>query len=70
MRGINKIIPLGGEHRSASSMLAEIMNDPNLRSVVVVSFLEDGTTAFSHFNVSRAEMAYASLLLGEKAISR
>lgn len=53
MPGINKIIPIGGEHRSAPSLLAEIMNDPNLRSVVVVSFLDDGTTAFSHFNVSR-----------------
>jgi hypothetical protein len=39
----NKITPLGGKHKSASSLLAEIMNDPAAKRVVVFTFDGEGT---------------------------
>ena len=56
----NKIVPLGGKHRSAKSMLAEIMNDPDMASCVVFTFDGKGNMGFGQFGVSSQEMAFAS----------
>jgi hypothetical protein len=58
-----KIVPLGGHHRSARSMLAEVMNDPNLDRCVVITFGKDDGVGWGHYEVSRAEMTYAAALL-------
>ncbi len=59
----SKIVPLGGKHRSAKSLLAEVMNDPNMEKVVLVTLSADGGIGWAHFEMSRAEMAWAGLVL-------
>jgi hypothetical protein len=62
-----KVIPLGGKHKSASSLLAEIMNDPKVKRVVVFTFDGEGNMSFAHFDCTRSEMAYASVIAAKHA---
>jgi hypothetical protein len=62
-----KIVPIGGVHKSSQSLLAEIMNDPAVKGVVVFGFDDVGGMSFAHFDVSRAEMAYASVTAAKHA---
>lgn len=39
---MGKIVPIGGKHRSARSMLAEVMDDPGLDKCWVISMDKDG----------------------------
>lgn len=59
----NKIVPFGGEHKSARSLLAEAMNDPSLDHCVLVCFDEDGNYGVSHFKMTRERMCFASELI-------
>ena len=63
----NKITPLGGKHKSASSLLAEIMNDPKAKRGVVFTFDGEGNMSFAHFDCTRSEMAYASVIAAKHA---
>ena len=54
----NKIIPLGGKHKSPQSLLAEVMNDPNLTKVAVFTFHKDGSMGQAYIGLSNAEMAF------------
>ena len=63
----NKITPLGGKHKSASSLLAEAMNDPNAKRAVVFTFDGEGNMGFGQFGVTRSEMAYASVIAARHA---
>lgn len=58
-----KIVPIGGSHRSAKSMLAEVMNDPDLERCIVVSIGKGGGIGWGHYEMSRAEMTYAAALI-------
>ena len=60
---MSKITPIGGKHRSARSLLAEVMNDANVTRCVVVTFDADGNVGWGHYEVSRGEMTYAAALL-------
>jgi hypothetical protein len=46
----SKVVPLGGKHQSASSLLAEIMNDPTAKRVAVFTFDGEGKMSFAHFD--------------------
>jgi hypothetical protein len=63
----SKVVPLGGKHKSASSLLAEIMNDPKAKRVVVFTFDGEGNMGFAHFDCTRSEMAYASVIAAKHA---
>lgn len=58
----NKIIPLGGEHKSASSMLAEVMNDPELDRVAVFVKTKSGHLKSGHFGMLDYDMAMISII--------
>jgi hypothetical protein len=62
-----KVFPIGGEHKSASSLLAECMDDPQTKRVVVFSFDGQGSMSFAHFGVTRMEMAYAAAIAAKQA---
>ena len=62
-----KIVPIGGKHRSASSLLAEVMNDPDVKRVVIFAFDDHGAMSFAHFGCKRSEMAYASVIAAQHA---
>lgn len=60
----NKIIPLGGRHKSGGSLLAEAMNDPALDHCVLVSFDSSGEGyAVSHFGMTRERLCFAAELI-------
>lgn len=61
----NKITPIGGVHRSARSLLAEIMNDPQLSGVAVFATTTDGCLKTGHFEIKCAEMALISVIAHE-----
>jgi hypothetical protein len=59
----NVVVPLGGAHKSARSLLAEAMNDPRLDHCVLICFDKDGSYGFSHFGMSRERMCFAAELI-------
>jgi hypothetical protein len=63
----NKIVPIGGKHMSAASLLAEIMNDPEVERLVIVTFLTDGDCGTAQFETTRAELCYAAALIQKMA---
>jgi hypothetical protein len=63
----NKITPIGGQHRSASSLLAEVMNDPSVKKVIVFTLDGAGSLSFGHFDCTHEEIAFASVVLARKA---
>lgn len=64
---MNNIIPLGGSHKSAKSLLAEIMNDPNLERCVIITMSKDGGIGWGHYEMTRADMTYAAALIQRMA---
>jgi hypothetical protein len=66
----SKVVPLGGKHKSASSLLAEMMNDRRARGVVVFTFDGEGNMGFAHFECTHSEMAYASVIAANHAAER
>lgn len=64
---MTKIAPIGGTHRSARSLLAEIMNHPNMKRCVVVTIAEDGSLGWGHYEMTGAELTYAAALLNRLA---
>jgi hypothetical protein len=56
----NVVVPMGGRHKSASSLLAEIMNDPTLAKVVVFTIDHDGDGLVAHYEMTRAELTFAA----------
>jgi hypothetical protein len=65
---MSKIVPIGGTHSSAHSMLAEVMSDPNVESCVVVTFgPRDGSAAdvvgWGMFKMSALDLCYAAELV-------
>ena len=66
---MSNIVALGGKHKSASSLLAEIMNDQACKRVVLMTFDGDGNAGFAHFECTRQEMAFASLAIAKHAMN-
>ena len=60
---MNVVTPLGGRHKSARSLLAEAMNDPDLDQCVIISFSKDGDYGVSHFEMTRERLCFAAELL-------
>lgn len=63
-----KISPIGGKHRSASSLLAEVMNDPKMVKCVVVTLNDAGDFGMAHYEMTRAEMTFAAATLVKWAL--
>jgi hypothetical protein len=65
----NKIVPLGGKHKTVRSLLAEVMNDEEAEKCLVFIITKEGDTRSAHLGMSRAEMAYMGLLANQMALS-
>lgn len=61
---MSKVVPIGGEHKSAHSLLAEVMSDPTLESVVVITFRK-GTddVGWGVYQMSAPDLCYAAKLI-------
>lgn len=46
-----------------SSLLAEIMADPDVEKCIVVTLLKNGDTGTAHYEMSIADMCYAAALI-------
>ncbi len=64
---MNKVTPIGGRHRSAISLLAEVMNDPDMDRCIVLTFRRGGDIGWGHYEVTQAETTYAAALLNRLA---
>jgi hypothetical protein len=67
VRDLSKIAPIGGVHRSARSLLAEVMNDPYMVKCIVITMNEAGEIGWGHFETTRAEMTYAAAFINRMA---
>ena len=65
----NKIVPLGGSHKSVRSLLAEVMNDDDAVKCLVFIITLEGDTRSAHLGMTRAELAYMGLLSAQMALS-
>ena len=65
---MSKVVALGGKHRSAQSLLAEMMVDEEIKSCVVMGFTADNVSRFAHFDVTRQQMAYAACIFQSHAV--
>ena len=63
-----KIVPIGGEHQSIQSLLADMMQD-NPAKIVVVTFDDDGIPTWGCFGVNHSEVAFAALIMQRVALS-
>jgi len=60
---MGKVVPLGGKHKSVSSLLAEIISDVEIEKCVIVALRKDGEAWTAHYEMTRADMCYAAALL-------
>ena len=67
VRDLSKITPIGGVHRSARSLLAEVMNDPHMVKCIVITMNEAGDLGWGSFEITRAEMTYAAAFINRMA---
>lgn len=65
---MSKVHPLGGKHKSASSMLAEAMADLDCKRALVFWFDDSGNMKYGHFEVTRKETAYAAAVALQIAV--
>lgn len=65
---MSKIVPLHGKHQSVKSLLAEMMGDDEITSVVIMGFTDDGNTKFAHYGVVRKDMAFAACVFSQQAV--
>lgn len=59
----NVVVPIGGRHQSASSLLAELYADTTIEKIVVSFIDKDGECYTQQFGMTVAEMAYAALVI-------
>lgn len=62
---MTKVVALGGKHKSVPSLLSQAMADETIKNVVIVTFHENGDSELAHFECTRAQLAYASLVVGK-----
>jgi len=65
---MSKVVPIGGVHKSASSLLAEVMNDPDLDRVLVCGFMKKGEMTFAHYECTLQEFSFASVYLAHRTM--
>ena len=63
----NKIVPIGGCHKSASSMLAQAMNDKSILRVVCYGFTADGSIKPFQYGATIGDMALVSVLAAKSS---
>jgi hypothetical protein len=51
-----KVVPIGGKHRSFSSMAGEAMEDKKAKRGMIFWFDEEGTMHFGEFGILRSDV--------------
>ena len=61
--------PFNGKFTDPKSMLYRIAEDDTIEQFVIVTVKKDGDVQFAHYECSRANLAFASLLIQQSAIT-
>lgn len=61
------LVPIRGVFEDPRALLHDVAADPEIEGVVVVTFRKDGEVGRAQIDVTRANMAYASLVLADWA---
>lgn len=59
------LIPIRGVFESAESLLHHVASDHEIESCVVITVRKDGDVGRAQIGMSRANMAYASVILAD-----
>jgi hypothetical protein len=62
------VVPIRGRFESWRALLASIMEDDDVERIAIVTSCKDGSMKFAHFEMSREQMAYASLIMQMQAL--
>ena len=65
---MSKVTALGGKHKTVSSFLSQAMADPTITNVAILTFHDNGDSEFAHFECTRQQLAFASLVIGKHAM--
>lgn len=57
------LVPIRGKFESAKALLYHIAEDAEMAEFVIVTIRKDGTIARAQFEMTRANMAYASVVI-------
>lgn len=63
-----KVVPLGGQHRSPQSLLAQLQSDQTIRGAAVVYFHGENDVGYSYVSVSAEELTLAGALLTQQGL--
>lgn len=59
-----KVVPIGGRHRSFSSLASEAANDrPEWKRGIIVGFEDDGTMNFGEFGLECSDVGMVQMYL-------
>lgn len=65
---MNNVTPIRGHFENPKLLLQHIAEDEDIKSLVVVTITKDDFVKFSHFEMTRANLAYVGAVLTEKAL--
>jgi hypothetical protein len=64
----SKIVPIGGEHRSPQSLLAQLQSDDTIRGVAVVYFHGKNDVGYAYHEVNAEELTLAGAILTQQGL--
>lgn len=63
-----KLAPLRGKYESAKALLYSIAEDDQVAELVLVAVRKNGDVTSANFKMTRAHMAYASVVIADWAL--
>lgn len=64
---MSNIVPIRGKFENCSAFLHHIANDESVTHFAIVTFDKEGDGHFAHFEMTRERLAYAALIIAERA---
>ena len=65
---MSKVVAIGGKHRSVPSLLSQAMADSTIKTCCLITFHENGESEIAHFECTRQQLAYASVIMANFAL--
>ena len=62
------IEPIRGKFEDWRALLGKVMEDDEIEHLVIVTFRKDEAFSVAHYECTRQEMAFASLVLAQTAL--
>ena len=65
---MSKVVPIGGMHQSAQSLLAQLQSDETIKGVAVVYFHGENGVGYAYHQVSAEELTLAGAILTQRGL--